>query len=429
MIVAMITQEYPPYLLGGAATHVQELSRGLARAGHTVHVFSYSTERTFTLQDQGVCVHFLQFPLAGREHQYDGNLRELESLGRMLADHATRFFENSQAPDIIHAHEWLEFPCAEILRKVFDVPVIVTNHMVWAWMLETLMPHPESGQIIERERDSCRQADKVIAVSRSIKEQIVARYGAVESQVDVVLNGLNPDIFDPENLRQEEIAEEREQLGLNGGDKLVLYAGRLTSQKGVSALLRSALQVLRKRDDVRYAIAGKLEPGGYSDILTKMVVGHPKLKSRVMFLDRVSRERLAVLYGVATLVVVPSVYEPFGYAAVEAMAAGKPVIASNTGGLAEIIEDEKSGLLVPLVAMNAGAGIYDVDVPKLTSAQLRICDDPKMARLLGKNARERALSLFSVERMIEGVLETYRNAIEAKVLRVRSADRAVGSAV
>ena len=425
----MTAQEYPPYLVGGKATHVQELCIGLANAGHTVHVFSYCMERTFTLQDRGVCIHFLQFPLAGRAHQYDGNLGELQLVNRKLADHATQFFKNKQPPDIIHAHEWMEFGCAELLRNVFDIPVVMTNHLLCAWMLENLTPEPESEQIIGHERDACWRADKVIAVSRSLKEQIVSRYGVEDSQVDVVHNGLNPAVFDPGRLQQAEMDAEREKLGI-GGDKLVVFAGRLTPQKGVSALLRSAIQVLRKRDDVRYAIAGKLEPGGYSDFLTMMVLGHPKLKSRIIFLDRISRERLAVIYGLAILAVVPSIYEPFGYAAVEAMAAGKPVVASNTGGLAEIIEDGRSGLLVPLVQHNnAGAVMYDVDVPKLVSAQLRICDDPEMAHRLGECGRERVLSLFNVEQMIEGTVGTYTRVVESQRIRRLSADKAVGVVV
>jgi len=426
MVILMISHEYPPYLVGGKAIHVQELSRGLVRAGHTVHVFSYNMERTFTLQDQGVCVHFLQFPLAGRNHQYDLDLCELVLLNRKLADHARQFFVDKQPPDIIHAHEWIEFGCAELLRADFDGPVVVTNHSVYAWMLENLTPHPESEQVIGHERHASRQADKVIAVSRSIKQEIVSRYRLEDSQVDVVLNGLNADIFDPERA-QAELDSEREKIGL-GRDKLVVFAGRLTVQKGVSALLRSAMKVLQQRDDVRYAIAGKLEPGGYSDFLTNMVSGHPKLKSRTIFLGRVSRERLAALYGLATLVVVPSIYEPFGYAAVEPMAAGKAVIATNTGGLAEIIEDGKSGLLVPLLRRNAGIGSWDVDVSELVSAKLRILDDPELARRLGACARERALSFFNVDRMVQGTIETYNKVVDSHKLRPVHEERAAAPA-
>jgi 1,4-alpha-glucan branching enzyme len=212
MIILMISVEYPPYLVGGKATHVQELSRGLVKADHTVHVFSCHMERTFTLQDQGVWIHFLQFPFTGRDHQYDLSLWELTSLNRELADHARQFFVDKQSPDLIHAHEWMEFGCAELLRTVFDVPCVMTNHSVYAWMLENLNPHPESERIIGQEGHACRQADKVIAVTLSIKQEIVARYGVENSHVDVVLNGLNADIFDPERV-QTELDSERERMG------------------------------------------------------------------------------------------------------------------------------------------------------------------------------------------------------------------------
>jgi glycosyltransferase involved in cell wall biosynthesis len=126
------------------------------------------------------------------------------------------------------------------------------------------------------------------------------------------------------------------------------------------------------------------------------------------------------------MIVVPSIYEPFGYAAVEAMAAGKPVVASNTGGLAEIIEDEKSGLLVPLVPLDAQTGIYDVDVSGLVSAQLRICEDPELAGRLGERARERILALFNVDQMVEGTLKIYSKIVESQKLLRIDRDDAVG---
>jgi glycosyltransferase involved in cell wall biosynthesis len=312
----------------------------------------------------------------------------------------------------------MEFGTAELLRKLFNIPIVLTIHMVYAWVLENLVPHPEAQTIIGHEREACRRANKVIAVSRSVKVEVAARYGVQDSRVDVVHNGLNADIFDPERVHAE-LDATRERIGL-GSDKLVVYAGRVTSQKGVSALLRSAIQVLQKRNDLRYAIVGKLEPGGYSDVLTNMLAHHPKLKERIMFLDQVPRERLAALFGVATVVVVPSIYEPFGYAALEAMAAGKAVIASNTGGLAEIIEDGKSGLLVPLIRRNGGVGSYDVDVSELASAQLRILDDTKLAQRLGECARERALSLFNVDRMVGATIETYTKLREPELHSIES---------
>lgn len=411
MNILVISQEYPPYLMGGVATHVQELVKGLVAAGHCVHVFTYSMECTFCIQDYGATIHFFHFPFKNRKDQYDGEMHEVRQLNCMMADYIKSVLNNGHAPDLIHAHEWLTFECAEQLRTHFNIPVVMTIHMVWATLVENIVPHPQSKEVIQLEQSCCQRADKVIAVSQAIKDEVVTHCNVDRGRVDVVFNGFDAALFDPAAITLEAITAENRQLGL-GRDRMVLFAGRLSPQKGLSALLRSAMHVLKEREDVRYVIAGRLDRGGYSDLLMTMVQRHPKLKNKVLFLDRVLRTRLAVLYKLATLVVVPSLYEPFGYAAVEPMAAAKPVIATATGGLAEIIEDGRSGLLVPLIKLKTAAG-HDVDVQKFAEAQLRLLDDPALAHRLGVEAQARVCSLFTIEQMVEGTLRSYNSLLSS----------------
>lgn len=412
MNIVMISQEYPPYPVGGTATHVQALIQGLAEPRHSINLFTYSMDRSFSITEHGARIHFFHFPLHDRKHQYDGGVHEVEQVNGMLAEHVKRVLGNGHAPDVLHAHDWVCFGCADRLREFFGAPVVLTMHMVWGAVVESIVRHPQGADVIRMEGDCCRRADKVIAVSQSVKNELVSRYGVGASRVDVVLNGFDPTLFDPAAISREAVEAERERLGLNG-NKLIVYAGRLSPQKGLVPLLRSAMYVLQERGDVLYAIAGEVEPGEYSDVLRGMA-RHPKLKDKVIFLNRISRERLALLYKLATLVVVPSLYEPFGYAAVEPMAAGKPVIATGTGGLAEIIENGKSGLLVPLVKVGSDVG-YQVDVQKLAQAQLAILDDPWLANKLGKGAQARVYSRFNTQQMIEGTLHTYHSVASSAV--------------
>jgi glycosyltransferase involved in cell wall biosynthesis len=405
----MISQEYPPFLQGGLATHVQELSRGLVTKGHVVHVFSYSMGETCTEDDEGVNVHFLCFPVQGRQHQYDMDIREMGMLTQILAEYAIGILKESAIPDIVHAHEWIGYQCAEYIKVAFNCPILLTIHMVWAKVLKTLMPHPDADQMIALEGDSCRKADMLIAVSESERGILMAHYGLETRRLNVIYNGFDAKVFSSNAPNIDEVIAERSSLGLEN-QKLIVFAGRLSRQKGVSALLRSAMQISSLRGDVRYVIAGKLEPGGYSDLLVKMAQGHPKLRNNIMFVDKVSRQRLVNLYSLATAVVVPSLYEPFGYAATEAMAAGKAVIASETGGLSEIIQDEISGLLVPLVPIGIN-GEYDVDVPSLVNAQVRLLDESDTAKRLGEAAQARVRASFGWERMIDGYLAAYNNLI------------------
>jgi starch synthase len=109
------------------------------------------------------------------------------------------------------------------------------------------------------------------------------------------------------------------------------------------------------------------------------------------------------------------------------MAAEKAVIATNTGGLPEVIEDGKSGPLVPLLRHNVGVGSWDVDVSELVSAQQRILNHPDLARRLGVCARERALSFFTVDRMVQDTIEAYSKVVESHRSRLVHEDGAVGS--
>jgi glycosyltransferase involved in cell wall biosynthesis len=411
MNIVMISQEYPPYLVGGTATHVQELIQGFAGHGHSIDLFTYSMERSFSIMDHGARIHFFHFPLPDRKHQYDGGVHEVEQVNGMLAEYVKRVLGNGRAPDVIHAHDWVCFGCANRLRELFGSPVVLTMHMVWGAVVDSIVRHPQRADLIKTEGDCCRRADKVIAVSHSVRNEVVRRYGVDGFRVEVVFNGFDPALFDPAAISGEAVEAERECLALNG-KKLIVYAGRLSPQKGLVPLLRSAMYVLQERADVLYAIAGGLERGGHSDVLTDMAARHPRLKDKVIFLNRISRERLAALYRLATLAVVPSLYEPFGYAALEPMAMGKPVIATDTGGLAEIIENGKSGLLVPLVKVNSG---YDVDVQKLAQAQLAILDDSLLANRLGKGAQARVYSKFRTSQMIEGTWHTYQSVLSSDV--------------
>jgi glycosyltransferase involved in cell wall biosynthesis len=410
MVVLMISQEYPPYLVGGVGTHVQQLARGLVAVGHTIHVFSFSMDHTFTAMDEGVNIHFLQLPFAGRQNQYEGQVSDLEHSSRILLLHIEDVIRQTGiSPDLVHMHEWFCIGCAERLKAKLGVPLVVTCHMVQGWLMENLRPHPEAPQICHLEKKGYLSADKVIAVSNSVRAEIISRYSVNESAAEVIFNGLDIESFRSLAASVTAVEAERRQLKLVT-NKLIVFAGRITPQKGVSGLLRSAMHVLRHRKDILYAIAGRLEPNGYSDSLVMMARTHPLLRDKVLFPGHVSRARLALLYKLAALVVVPSLYEPFGYAAIEPMVLGKPVVATRTGGLAEIIENERSGLLVSLVKDGRS---YDLDIQKFCQAQLRLLADPKLAKSLGECAQERILALFSISHMVTATVQLYRSVIQS----------------
>ncbi|MGI0151932.1 MAG: glycosyltransferase family 4 protein, partial [Thermoplasmata archaeon] len=175
-------------------------------------------------------------------------------------------------------------------------------------------------EILKREEFGLQAADEVIAVSRHLKQQLVDRYGVSADKIRVVYNAVRR----PERLAR-----------LSSPQKVVLYLGRLAAMKGVDTFLRAGARVLERVPDVLLVVAG--EGPEFPRLLT--LAAHLGIGDRVLFLGRVTNEERSLLLARASVFVQPSVVEPFGIAALEAMAAGVPTIVSKTSGVAEVAKD------------------------------------------------------------------------------------------
>ncbi|HEV2853798.1 MAG TPA: glycosyltransferase family 4 protein [Thermoanaerobaculia bacterium] len=398
--IAMLTSEYPPELQGGLGTHVYELVKGLSRLGHEIFVLAYTRRRAAVERDGNVTVCLIPLPEGSAE---EFGYRELLTLNDRLVQEAEAFFARERtAPDILHCHDWFGFPGARRLRESLRAPVVTTLHF---------LGHPSArrwGQeipeeVVRHEREACTDSDALIAVSEAMARSIRDDHGVPADRVTVVYNGFDPTPF-LETIDPAELEPLRRRFAPNG-EKVVMFAGRFVPMKGISALLRSAVRIAAEREDVTWVLAGEHLPGRYTEHHLAMARSHPQLGRRAFFPGRVSRAELVRLYRLARMAVVPSLWEPFGYAATEAMAAGVPTIATDTGGLSEIVEPERSGILVPLREL--GGGLYDVDLRKLAEAQTRLLDDDALATRLGAAGRARVLERFRWETMIERTAAVY----------------------
>jgi glycosyltransferase involved in cell wall biosynthesis len=179
--------------------------------------------------------------------------------------------------------------------------------------------------------------------------------------------------------------------------------------KGVMELLKSAEIVCREIPNVRYLIAGRPMLNDYTRALMQFVDESPQLKRSVRFLGWLSREQLEGLYAIADLMLAPSIFEPFCYSALEAMAAGVPVIATETGGLPEVVSAVGGGMVVPLEVNETGTRRAQKD--SLAAAQIQLLRDDRGRLDLANSARTQAPKAFPVEKMIDGTLNAYRAAI------------------
>jgi len=245
-------------------------------------------------------------------------------------------------------------------------------------------------------------------VSESMREIIQRTYRVADNRIRVIYNGMDPHPFINPTPKFEVIRRLR-QAAAKSNEKIVLFAGRLNPHKGITALLDSASQVLAKYPNVRYLLAGEPDSREFAQKMQHMLNQHLGLRGKVILLGKIPRNQLAALYQIADLALVPSVYEPFGYASIEAMAAGVPVIASNVGGLAEIISHGRTGLLVTVHERVSEPHV--VDVGELVAAQLTLLNDKRMAEQLGLAGRQHILDFFSREKMTQATVAVYRDAI------------------
>jgi glycosyltransferase involved in cell wall biosynthesis len=172
-------------------------------------------------------------------------------------------------------------------------------------------------------------------------------------------------------------------------------------------------QRYRRWDAEDYLIAGRANDPRFAARLVARIEADPELSASVRLIGRQSRERMRLLYRLAEIAVVPSVFEAFPYAALEAIGAQVPVVATDTGGLGEIVRATGGGLLVPL--QTRADGSRHADVGRLASAQIQLLEDPGLRARLAVEGRTRAAEQFTVDRMVDGTLSVYRAAVSSAV--------------
>jgi glycosyltransferase involved in cell wall biosynthesis len=219
----------------------------------------------------------------------------------------------SEPVDVVHVHDWFGTVGGIALARRLHVPLVMTVHST---EYDRSLGHPW-GHILEREEVGIDAATRVIAVSRHLRQQLIDRYHAPPEKVRVIYNAVRP------SERLQRIDPEK---------RIVLYVGRLAVMKGVDTFLRAAARVVPAFPDVLFVIAG--EGPEYERLI--QLAAQLGIGDRVMFLGKVSEEEREVLLSGSSVFVLPSVVEPFGIAALEAMAAGVPTIVSKTSGVAEI---------------------------------------------------------------------------------------------
>ncbi len=377
MKVLFLGWEFPPHSVGGLGTHSYNIVKALSEKGVIVNVILPFKEHS---EIKGV--NFLTFESELFESVYNlSTKKEINEMGEKtlyrdvfneVEEYKNKALElSSQVEfDVIHANDWVTGRAAIEIKKRTGKKLVATIHST---EYDRTAGKPWE-RIAKEEKELIDNADVVVTVSRRLKEEITALYNADERKVSVIYNAINREKFNG--------------IKRDSNRKVVLYVGRLSVQKGIDNLIRAFKIVSKKNDDALLYIIG--EGPELSNLINLSI--NLDLSDKVIFLGRVPDAEMEMLYSIANVFVMPSVSEPFGIVALEAIASNVPTIVSSQSGVSEII---KNTLTVDFW-----------DTEQMADLILGLLDYSEINKEMSKNAYKE-LDSITWEKAAEKFIETY----------------------
>ncbi|MEA4882615.1 MAG: glycosyltransferase family 4 protein [Clostridia bacterium] len=391
MRVLMISWEYPPRVVGGLARHVQELARAIARSCD-VHVVTCSSPGAKPLErDFGVWVHRVE-PLGPVTDDF---LWWTEQLSHAMLARAAGLSEEDGGFQIVHAHDWLAAMAAAGVKREFGTPLAATIHAT-EWGRNGGLHNAAQRRISDIEWYLCYEACRVIVCSNHMRSEVMRIFGLPEDKVRVIPNGVCPEQFSSSDA----VAPTPEYA--RPDKDVILYVGRLVHEKGVQLLIEAMPKILSYWPSGRLVIAGcGPAEGDLRDLAARLGLG-----GKVVMTGFISDQDRNALYRAARVAVVPSLYEPFGITALEAMAAHTPLVVADTGGLSEIVRHGENGWK-----------FYVENPNSLADAILHLLHCPEEAVKLAEAAYRDVLETYDWMAIARQTVRVYQSAIEISLGR------------
>jgi starch synthase len=402
MRIALLSNEYPPHIYGGAGVHVDYLARELVTLENGNHYFQIlcfgeQKARSENSLVQGITSReHLPFQDSRHKKLFDALYRNLLMAGSV------------NEADLVHCHTWYTHFAGCLLKELLDIPLIVTVHSLEPhrpWKEEQLANAYAVSTWLEK--TALLNADGIIAVSQSMKEDVQQLYGISPEMIRVIHNGIDLDhykpTFDAEIIRS---------YGINPEKPFVLFVGRITRQKGIIHLVNGLPYIDRDTQIVLCAGAADTEKID-REMKQRVEQVRASTDNQIIWIPEfLPEDHMVVLYSHASLFVCPSVYEPFGIINLEAMACNTPVVASAVGGIPEVVVHNETGLLVDF-------DLEDNFEPKrpeqfsrdLAAAINQLLASPEKLKALGRESRKRVEQHFSWGNIAQQTLEYYREVI------------------
>jgi glycogen(starch) synthase len=385
--ILILSWEYPPRTIGGLARHVAGLSQALAKNKVDVNVVTVAENKhENAYQEKGVSV----YTVPSYSLPFLNFITDIQHLNFSLLEKSIKLINDWGKIDIIHAHDWLVAYAARALKHIYRLPLITTIHATEFGRNGGLYNELQR-YISSVEWWLTYESWKVIVCSMAMKQEVQYIFQTPGDKIEIINNGIELADF---NLPAKNIYE-RNRYALPN-EKIVFFIGRLVPEKGVQVLIEAIPKILQFEPKVKFIIAGK---GPYENYL-KHMVNTMGLENKVSFLGFIEDIERNALYTYADCVVFPSIYEPFGIVALEGMAAGKPVVTSDTGGLGEIVEHGINGL--KCIPSNADS---------LAQQIIRVFSDPALVLKMVKKARVDVKEKYSWDGIARQTLSLYQQVI------------------
>lgn len=388
MRVLMLSWEYPPHIVGGLGRHVVDLTGALAHLGVSVHIITPQLQLGdhHEVTADGVHIHRIIAP-PPPDHGFIGFTHEMNHALKFAALDIQRRIGGC---DLIHAHDWLVAQAAIGVKHALQRPLLTTIHATERGRQQGHIGGDQSVYIDRLERSLTGESRRIIACSQYMANEIRAYFDTPSEKIDVVPNGVTVRTtpFDSEHERR---AFRRRYA--QDDQPLVYYVGRIVYEKGLHILIDAWTRVLEQIPRARLVIAGT---GSYLQWLRQRV-WELGITNSVLFTGFVSDDERDRLYHATDAAVFPSLYEPFGIVALEAMAAGCPVIVTQTGGLSEVVSLHETGLTV-----------YPNNADSLAWGILHTLHHPHWSRQRAANAFHEVRHRYSWQAIAAMTLDVYR---------------------
>mgnify|MGYP001117272585 CR=1 FL=1 len=415
MKMAVLVYEYPPKIVGGLGTYAAEITRKFVLMDHDVTVFTMNDDAgSLPTREiwRGIEIHrplhidisdSLPDVLAedvkkwGRGIQLFSKILVYNYLSASKLVNELIRKENFKY-DIVTAHDWLSAIAGTTIKKEVGLPFVFHVHST-----EKGRTLGDGSEVVSNiELRGARAADLIITVSYAVKDELI-NLGFPKEKIQVCYNGVDPQKYNLETVNPEQVRKVRDSYGIKGNEHMILFVGRLVGVKGVDKLIMAMPHVLQKDPKAKLVIVGI---GDLQDYLVNLIKTTRQQDFVKLNFEFISEEERILHYAACDVAVFPSLYEPFGIVALEAMSMERPVVvgAAGVSGMREAVlccGDEQCGFHVnPNNPADIAWGINSA------------LESPERGKWLGKNGRRRVLEEFTWDKIAEKTIALYEQLLK-----------------